>query len=132
MTDYIKISPCVKSFQIHVVRLAGSATGAATARLEGAGFDTADVGNTFSVGTGSAFPEYVSYAVQWMGDSEAGAALDWNGLSYLAGVGGGSAGYAMAGLPLLSEGGDGSRQDAPITWTAQAGAFVEIRFKVVK
>ena len=119
-------------YGIHVVRLDGSLTNAATARLEGAAFVAGDVGNTFSIGAGSAFPEYVSYSVQWLGDTADNATLEWNDLVYIAGLGGGSAGYAKASLPSLSEAGDGSRQDAPIAWTAQPGAFVEIRFKVVE
>ena len=117
------------SEDVYVVRLSGDATGASTARLEGSGFVAGDVGNTFTLGGTGVFPEYTSYAAAWMGDTVQDAELRWNGVSYLAGAGSGSAGYQHALLPFL-RGDEGVLHDAEIVLTAQPGAFVEFRFTV--
>lgn len=116
-------------YEIFVVRLAGDATGTATARIEGVGFSGADVGNTYTIGAGSAFTDYVSYSAIWLGDTVQDAPLDWNGLSYRAGLGSGSAGYQHASLPSLGEVLGETHTDT-IALTANAGAFIEFRFKV--
>lgn len=116
---------------VYVVRLSGDATGSAVARPEGLGASTADVGNTFTLGVGNPiFEEYISYSTAWMGDTEQDAVLEWNGLSYRAGQGSGSAGYMHSSLPQLSEGSSGEKHNDTIVLAALPGAHIEFRFKV--
>lgn len=115
---------------IYVVRLDGNLTTPAQAKAEGDGFTVADAGNTFILGGSGGFPEYVSYTSHWLGDSVQDAKIDWNGLEYHAGFGGGSAGYAQARLPALSESSQKEIHTQEIAIQANAGAFVELRFKV--
>lgn len=114
---------CKQEAEVFVVRLDGSKTGASVAKIEGDTLTAADIGNTFTL-TG----EYLSYATQWLGDSEQDAVLDWNDISYLAGIGSGSALYQHALLPALTDS-ENLIHDDEIVLTAQAGAFVEFRFK---
>lgn len=116
---------------VYVVRLSGDATGSAVARPEGLGASTADVGNTFTLGVGNPiFEEYISYSAIWMGDTAQDAPLEWNGLTYHAGRGSGTAGYAHSQLPLLSEGSSGEKHNDAIVLQAGPGAHIEFRFKV--
>lgn len=117
-----------KCSKVMVIRLDGNQTFASTAREEGLAHTSADVGNTFTIGAGSAFPEYYSYTTQWLGDSEQNAQLDWNGLGYRAGYGSGSAGYQHASLPELDY--HGLTQTTEIVLFANPGAYVEYRFRI--
>ncbi len=118
---------------VYVVRLSGNVNATAVARLEGLGASTADIGNTFTIGAGSPlFGSYVSYTTHWMGDTAQDSELQWNGLTYRAGVGSGSAGYMHSGLPAMSEGSSGEKHTDTIVLRADAGAHIEFRFKVRK
>lgn len=119
-------------YEVYVVRLDGNVSGVSNAKIEGKSFVTGDIGNTFSIGTASLFPEYVSYSAIWFGDTEQDARLDWNDISYLAGVGSGTAGYLHSSLPELTDSNNGEIHQSPIILLAQSGAFVEFRFKVRK
>lgn len=119
-------------YEIYVVRLDGNVANTSTAKLEGQSLAVGDIGNTFSIGVGSPFPEYVSYSAIWFGDTEQDARLDWNDISYLAGIGSGTAGYLHSSLPELTDGNDDETHESSITLLAQPGAFVEFRFKVRK
>lgn len=135
-TDTVTIGECCadckKEYEVYVVRLSGDATGTSNAIIEADGFAAGDVGNTFTLGGASAFPEYVSYSAQWLGDSMQDAILDWNNISYLAGIGSGSATYYHAMLPALTDSSEQEFHTQEITLTANAGAYVEFRFKVLK
>ena len=122
----IGTNPLKFKAEVFVVRLDGSATGAAIARIEGAPFAMTDIGNTFTLSG-----EYLSYTTQWLGDSEQNAVLEWNDISYLAGHGSGSAGYAHAMLPQLTDSENLIHND-PIVLTAKVGAYIEFRFKKLK
>lgn len=114
---------CKDEAEVFVVRLHGDVAGTATEVREGDGFTGANLGNTYTL-TG----EYLSYDTAWMGDTNHNETLDWNGITYRAGIGSGSARYAHSQLPALTDPGK-LIHDNDITLTVSAGAFVEFRFK---
>lgn len=116
---------CPVQSKVMVVRLSGTSTNVnAVAKEEGSGFLASDVGSSYTFP-----PEYSSYTAQWLGDTLHDATLEWNDVVYRAGVGSGSAGYAHASLPELSEAGVNESHKSPIIVKANPGAFVEIRIK---
>lgn len=116
--------------RVYTVRLNGDRTGPSTARIEGAGHDDAnDIGNTFSIGQGSDFGEYLAYSTIWMGNTTQNSILMWNQKAYLAGTGSGDAGYAHSQLPYLDDDYSSTHRD-PIVLEAQTGAAIEFRFLV--
>lgn len=112
-----------KNYEIMVVRLDGSLTNDATAKPEGIGALITDVGNTFTLPALG----YYGYDLAWLGDTNRGAILEWNGISYRAGLGGGTAGYSFSELPVREFTGELGTHS--IVLTAQVGAYLELRFK---
>jgi hypothetical protein len=108
--------------EVQVVRLDGSLAVAATPFIN---FTAGTAGNTYSL-----VGPYRSFSAVWLPATNIGASFTINGVSYLAGVGAGTAFYVSL-LPGVINNGGIEVHNGTILFTAGAGAFVEIGITIL-